>query len=121
MIVDIGGGTTEMALFPWAAFPTTLRIGGDAVNQAILRYMRRTYHLEIGEHTVEKAKIEIACATAPSNETYYIKGRNLSTGLPGGIDVSAKEISEAIADPLQAILEAVRATLRRPLPNWPRI
>lgn len=119
LIVDIGGGTTEVALLSLGGVVAgkSLRVGGDEMNQAIVRYMRRVYNLDIGDRTAEKAKMEIAYAIDPVQETYLIKGRNLATGLPCGIEVSAAEISESIAEPLQAILEAVRATLEKTPPE----
>ena len=119
MIVDIGGGTTEMALLSLGGVVSgkSLRIGGDEINRVIQRYMRRVYNLDIGERTAEKAKIVIAYAADPAIESYLIKGRQLATGLPEGIEVTAQEIAEAIAEPLRTILEATRTTLEKTPPE----
>ena len=120
MIIDIGGGTTEMALLSLGGVVAgkSLRIGGDEISQTIQRYMRRLYNLDIGERTAEQAKIEIAYATDPPvAESYLIRGRHLATGLPAAIEVTAREISETIAEPLQSILEAARATLEKTPPE----
>lgn len=120
MVVDIGGGTTEVAILSLGGVVVgkSIRIGGDEMNQAIVRYMRKTYNIDIGDRTAEKAKIEIGYAMdAPPDVTHVLKGRNLATGLPNGVDVSAVEISDCISEPLQAILETVRSTLEKTPPE----
>ncbi|MDK2823730.1 MAG: rod shape-determining protein MreB [Clostridia bacterium] len=120
MIVDIGGGTTEVAIISLGGVVVgkSLRIGGDEMNQAIIRYMKRTYNLEIGDRTAEQAKIHIGYATDPNpTVTYTIKGRNLATGLPNSIDITAKEISEALVEPINRIIEAIRSTLEKTPPE----
>ncbi len=120
MVVDIGGGTTEVALISLGGIVIgkSLRIGGDEMNYAIIRYMRRVYNLDIGDRTAENTKMEIGYAIdPPDGEMYYVKGRNLATGLPNSIEVSAKEISEALSEPLQAILESVQDTLEKTPPE----
>ncbi|MGI6227974.1 MAG: rod shape-determining protein, partial [Peptococcales bacterium] len=90
MVVDIGGGTTEVAIISLGGIVVgkSIRVGGDDMNQAIVRYMKRNYNLEIGERTAEHAKIHIGYATNPNPAaTFTIKGRNLATGLPNSIEV----------------------------------
>lgn len=120
MIVDIGGGTTEVAIISLGGVVVgkSLRVGGDQMNQAIIRYMKRSYNLEVGDRTAEQAKIHIGYATDPSlTETYTIKGRNLATGLPNSIEITAKEVSEALAEPINSIIEAIRSTLEKTPPE----
>ncbi len=120
MVVDIGGGTTEVAIISLGGVVVgkSLRVGGDEMNQAIIRYMRRAYNLDVGDRTAEKTKIEIGYATDPPlSEVYLVKGRNLATGLPNGIEVSAREISDALAEPINAIIEAIRTTLEKTPPE----
>jgi len=120
LVLDIGGGTSEVALISLGGVVVgkSLRVGGDEMNQVIARYLRKAYNLDVGERTAEKAKIEIGYASdPPPNLAYFIKGRDLATGLPHGIEVKAKEICEALGEPLQAILEAVRSTLEKTPPE----
>ncbi|MBZ4653677.1 MAG: cell shape determining protein MreB/Mrl family [Peptococcaceae bacterium] len=120
MVVDIGGGTTEVAIISLGGVVVgkSLRVGGDEMNQAIIRYMRRAYNLDVGDRTAEKTKMEIGYATDPPlSEAYLVKGRNLATGLPNGIEVSAREISDALAEPINAIIEAIRTTLEKTPPE----
>lgn len=120
MVVDIGGGTTEVAILSLGGVVVgkSIRIAGDDMNQSIVRYMRRVYNLEIGDRSAENAKIEVGYAIdAPQELTYQLKGRNLATGLPSGIDVSAREISEALGESLNSILETVRSTLEKTPPE----
>ncbi|MFZ5754613.1 MAG: rod shape-determining protein [Bacillota bacterium] len=120
MVVDIGGGTTEVAIISLGGVVVgkSLRVGGDEMNQAIIRYMRRAYNLDVGDRTAEKTKMEIGYATDPPlSEVYLVKGRNLATGLPNGIEVSAREISDALAEPINAIIEAIRNTLEKTPPE----
>ncbi len=120
MIVDIGGGTTEIAVISLGGvvLGNSLRSAGDAINQGIIDYMKRTYNLEVGDKTAEEAKIHIGYATdAPATEVYGIKGRNLATGLPANIDVTAKEITEAIEKPISLVIDTIRATLEKTPPE----
>lgn len=120
MIIDIGGGTSEVAIISLGGVVVgkSLRVGGDEMNQVIIRYLRRYYNLDIGERTAEQAKMEIGYAIdAPEALKTTIKGRNLTTGLPNSLEISAKEINEALAEPLQAILDAIRATLEKTPPE----
>lgn len=120
MVVDIGGGTTEIAIISLGGVVVgkSVRVGGDVMNQSIMRYMKKTYNLEIGERTAEEAKIDVGYATNPNpNTRFAIKGRNLATGLPNSIEITAQEISEALVEPINAIIEAIRSTLEKTPPE----
>ncbi|PKM89999.1 MAG: rod shape-determining protein [Firmicutes bacterium HGW-Firmicutes-12] len=120
LVIDIGGGTSEVALISLGGVVVgkSLRVGGDEMNQVIIRHLRRNYNLDIGERTAEQTKIEIGYAIDPPEKlTTIIKGRNLATGLPNSIEISAKEICEALGEPLMSILDAIRATLEKTPPE----
>lgn len=120
MVVDIGGGTAEVAILSLGGVVVgkSIRVAGDEMNMAIVRSLRRNYNIEIGERTAEKAKIEAGYAIdPPEKEMHTIKGRSLESGLPVSLDIPAREISEALAEPLNAILEAVRSTLEKTPPE----
>ena len=120
MVVDIGGGTTEVAILSLGGVVVgkSIRVGGDELNMSIIRMIRRNYNIEIGERTAERVKIESGYATgSPAKELANIKGRSLESGLPVSIDVSVSEIADALAEPLNAILEAVRYTLEKTPPE----
>lgn len=114
MIVDIGGGTTEVAVISLGGIVTSrsIRIAGDEMDEAIVSYIRRTYNLLIGDRTAEEAKFEIGSAY-PSNQerSMTVRGRDLISGLPRSITITSSEIREAIQEPLNAIVEAVKVTL----------
>ena len=116
MIVDIGGGTTEVAVISLSGIvqSRSLRVGGDKLDESIIAYMKRKYNLMIGERTAEMVKIKIGSATVVDQETTMdVKGRDLVDGLPKTIEVSSKEIREAMAEPLAAILASIKETLER--------
>ena len=116
MIVDIGGGTCEIAIISLAGivFARSLRVGGDEFDETIVAHMKRAYNLMIGERTAEDIKIRIGSAAALPKETSMdVKGRDLVSGLPKTITVSSQEIREAMGDPLDTIVDAVRTTLER--------
>jgi rod shape-determining protein MreB len=116
MIVDVGGGTCEMAVISLAGivFSRTLRVGGDEFDETIIAYMKRAHNLMIGERTAEDIKINIGSAYPLEQElTMDVKGRDLSTGLPKTINVRSEEIREALKEPLSSILESIRITLER--------
>ncbi len=120
LVVDIGGGTTEVALLSLGGVVVgkSLRFGGDEMNLAIVRHVKNKYSMDIGERTAEMAKIEIGYAIdAPEGRTYQIKGRSLASGLPKSINVTAAEISGALHEPLQSIIQAVRITLEKTPPE----
>ncbi|MEZ7956726.1 MAG: rod shape-determining protein [Rubritalea sp.] len=116
MIVDIGGGTTEVALISLAGivYSRSVRTAGDELDEAIISYMKRAYNLMIGERTAEEIKIRLGSAIElPKELTMDVKGRDLVAGLPKTMKISSEEIREAIADPLSTIIDAVRTTLER--------
>jgi rod shape-determining protein MreB len=116
MIVDIGGGTTEVALISLAGivFSRSVRVGGDAMDECIVQYMKRVYNLLIGERTAEEIKITMGSAYPLEQETTMeVKGRDLVAGLPKTITVSSAEIREALQEPIGSIVEAIKITLER--------
>lgn len=116
MIVDIGGGTTEVAVISLAGivFCRSVRIGGDEMDECIVQYMKRVYNLMIGERTAEEIKISIGSAYPVGEEkTFDVKGRDLVAGLPKTLTITSEEIREALQEPVSAILEAIRITLER--------
>ncbi|MBF0493586.1 MAG: rod shape-determining protein [Candidatus Omnitrophica bacterium] len=120
MIIDIGGGTTEMAVISLAGivFAKSIRIGGDELDTAIINYLKRTYNLMIGERTAEDIKISIGSAYPMEQElTMEVRGRDLVAGLPKSITVNSEEIREALSEPIAQIVEAVRVTLERTPPE----
>ena len=120
MIVDIGGGTTEIAVISLAGivFAKSIRIGGDECDDAIINHLKRTYNLMIGERTAEEVKIRIGSAyPLPEETTIEVKGRDILAGLPKTITVSSEEIREALSEATAAILEAIRITLERTPPE----
>ncbi|MFZ7102313.1 MAG: rod shape-determining protein [Peptococcaceae bacterium] len=120
MIVDIGGGTTDVAIISLGGIVTSrsIRIGGDEMDDAIIHYIKRTYNLMIGDRTAEEIKIEIGSAHIEDTlGTYQVRGRDLVTGLPKNIAVSGKEIQEALKDPVNSILEAIKVCLEKTPPE----
>ncbi|MED3660980.1 rod shape-determining protein [Ureibacillus sp. FSL K6-8385] len=120
MVVDIGGGTTEVAVISLGGIVTSesVRIAGDAMDQAIISYIRKTYNLTIGERTAEQIKMEIGTARVDDvDETMEIRGRDLVTGLPKTIVISASEISESLKEAIAAIIDGVKKTLEKTPPE----
>ena len=116
MVVDIGGGTSEVAVISLGDIVTSrsARIAGDNFDEAIISYIKKKYNLLVGERTAEEIKIRIGSAYPYEGEgTMDVKGRNLMDGLPKNIEVSSEEIREALADPVNQILDAIRATLEK--------
>ncbi len=116
MIVDIGGGTTEVALISLGGivYARSVRTAGDELDEGIVSYMKRNYNLMIGERTAEDIKIRLGSAAPLAKElTMDVKGRDLVAGLPKTITITSQEIREAMADPLATIVDAVRTTLER--------
>jgi len=114
MIVDIGGGTTEMAVFSLGGIVVSrsIRVAGDEMDDEIIRYAREKYNVLIGERMAEEIKIAIGSAfPLPEEKTYILRGRNLITGLPESIEVSSVEIREALAGPLNQIVDTLKATI----------
>jgi rod shape-determining protein MreB len=120
MIVDIGGGTTEVAVISLAGivYSKSIRVAGDKMDEAITQYLKRKYNLLIGERTAEQIKITVGSAY-PNGEikTMEIKGRDLVAGVPRVMEVNSEEIREAIAEPVFAIVEAVKGALERTPPE----
>jgi len=120
MIIDIGGGTTEVAVISLAGivFSKSIRIGGDEMNEAIIEYLKKTYNLMIGERTAEEIKIKIGSAYPLEEElSTEVRGRDLIAGLPKSVTITSEEIREALQEPLRAILEATKITLERTPPE----
>lgn len=120
MVVDIGGGTSEVAVISLGGIVASrsVRVGGDELDTAIIHYVKRKYNLLIGERTAEDIKINIGSAYPYENEEdMEIKGRNLVDGLPKNIMLSPAEVREALADPISQVLDAVRTTLERTPPE----
>jgi rod shape-determining protein MreB len=120
MIVDIGGGTTDVAVISLGGIVTSrsVRVGGDAFDTAIVNYIKSTYNLLIGERTAEEVKMAIGSAARLSGESdARIRGRDLVSGLPKDLMVSPKEIRDAIEDQLLKIIGAVKATLDETPPD----
>ncbi len=120
MVVDIGGGTTEVAVISLSGIVTSrsIRVAGDEIDEAISSYIRRTYNLFIGDRTAEQAKMDIGSAYPMEQEVkMQVRGRDLITGLPRSAIISSQEIREAIAEPVNAIVEAVKVTLEATPPE----
>ena len=116
MIVDMGGGTTEVAIISLAGIvlSRSVRVGGDEMDEAIVQYMKRVYNLMIGERTAEEIKITIGSAYPLGEEmSMEVKGRDLVAGLPKTLTITSEEIREALQEPVSAIIEAIRITLER--------
>jgi rod shape-determining protein MreB and related proteins len=116
MIVDIGGGTTEVAIISLAGivYSRSVRVAGDELDESITNYMRRAYNLMIGERTAEDIKIKIGSAYPPDKETSMeVRGRDLVAGLPKTLTVTSQEVREALMEPVSVIVESVRITLER--------
>jgi rod shape-determining protein MreB len=120
MIVDIGGGTTEVAVISLAGvvFSRSVRVGGDKMDEAIVQYIKRKYNLLVGERTAELIKITIGSAY-PSNEiqTMEVKGRDLVNGVPKTIEITDEEIRDSLLEPINQIVETVRIGLERTPPE----
>ncbi len=120
MIIDIGGGTTEVAVISLAGivFSKSIRIGGDEMNEAIIEYLKKTYNLMIGERTAEDIKIKIGSAYPLEEEmSTEVRGRDLIAGLPKSITITSEEVREALQEPLRAILESTKIALERTPPE----
>jgi rod shape-determining protein MreB and related proteins len=120
MVVDIGGGTTDIAVISLAGtvYGRSLRVAGNALDEAIIQYMRKSYNLLIGERTAEQIKFQIGSA-APIDEklTMEVKGRHLLEGVPRTIRINDSEIREAMAEPLKLMVQAVRVALEKVPPE----
>lgn len=120
MIVDIGGGTTEVAVISLGGivFAKSIRIAGDKMDEAIVYYLKRKYNMLIGERTAEQIKIQIGTAYPETDiKTMSVKGRDLVAGIPRTFEINSEEIREAILEPVTSIVEAVKITLERTPPE----
>lgn len=120
MIVDIGGGTTEVAIMSLADIATceSVRIAGDDMDEAIMNHMKRTYNMMIGEQTAERIKIEVGSAAQVQPEsTMNVRGRDMISGLPRQVTITSEEIRQALQEPVQGIVEAVTRTLEHAEPE----
>jgi rod shape-determining protein MreB len=126
MIVDIGGGTTEVAIISLGGIVTcrSIRVGGDEMDEAIAAHIKRTYNLMIGERTAEDIKIRVGSASFAGPEgsnrkqlSYDVRGRDMVSGLPKTILISAEEVMQAMAEPVTAVLEAIKVCLEKTPPE----
>ena len=122
MVVDIGGGTTEVAVLSLRglAYTTSVRVGGDKMDEAIVSYVRRNHNLLIGEATAERIKQELGCAKPPVDgigKTIHIKGRDLVNGVPKEIQINQAQIAEAVSEPVATIVDGVRIALENTAPE----
>lgn len=120
MIIDIGGGTTEIAVISLSGtvFSKSIRIGGDEMDDAIIEYLKKAYNLMIGERTAEDIKIKIGSAFPLEKElTMEVKGRDLVAGLPKQVTITSEEIRDALQEPLRSIVEATKISLERTPPE----
>jgi rod shape-determining protein MreB and related proteins len=122
MVVDIGGGTTEVAVLSLRglAYTTSVRVGGDKMDEAIVSYVRRNHNLLIGEATAERIKKEVGVARPPADgigRTIHIKGRDLVNGVPKEISINQGQIAEALSEPVGTIVEGVRIALENTAPE----
>jgi rod shape-determining protein MreB len=114
MVIDIGGGTTEVAVISLSGIVTaqSIRVAGDKMDEAIVQYVKRKYNLLIGERTAELIKINIATAYPEENpQSIEVKGRDLVTGIPKTLEINSEEIREALAESINMIIDTVRVTL----------
>ncbi len=116
MIVDMGGGTTEVAIVSLSGivFSKSVRVGGDELDEAIIQYLKRTYNMLVGERTAEEIKLKIGSVYPQQEEMRMeVKGRDLIAGLPKTMIITSEEVREALLEPVSAVVEAVRVTLER--------
>ncbi len=120
MVIDIGGGTTEIAVLSLAEIVVTrsIRVGGDEMDEAIIQYLRKTYNLMIGERTAEEIKIKIGSAYPLEEELKMeVRGRDLGAGLPKMLAITSEEVREALQEPITQIVDTVRSTLEATPPE----
>ncbi|MCQ8277534.1 rod shape-determining protein [Acetobacteraceae bacterium KSS8] len=124
MIVDIGGGTTEVAVISLGGivYARSVRVGGDKMDEAIISYIRRNYNLLIGESSAEKIKIELGAAKVPDDDGDHgpwkeVKGRDLMNGVPREVVVGQRQIAESLAEPVSQIVDAVKTALENTPPE----
>jgi Actin-like ATPase involved in cell morphogenesis len=122
MVVDIGGGTAEVAVISLGDIVTSVsvRVAGDKFDESIISYVKKKYNLLIGERTAEEIKIKIGSAFPTDDNrdaSIEIKGRNLVDGLPKNVSITAEEVREALSDPLSMIIDAIKSTLEKTPPE----
>lgn len=120
IIVDIGGGTTEVAVISLGGIvvSTSLRVAGDELDEDIVNYVKKEFNLAIGETTAEEIKIGIGCATPLMTETpMVVRGRDLSTGLPQNVEITSSQVMEAMSESINDIVESVKQTLEKTPPE----
>ena len=122
MVVDVGGGTTEVAVLSLGGivYVRSIRVGGDKMDEAIIAYIRRNHNLLVGEASAERIKKQIGSASPPLNgegRVIEIKGRDLVNGVPKELVISEREIAESLAEPVGAIVEAVKVALENTAPE----
>jgi rod shape-determining protein MreB len=120
MVVDIGGGTTDVAVISLGGIVVSqsIRVAGNKMDEAIARYIRRVYNLMIGERTAEEIKIKLGSAYKLEQElAMEIRGRDLINGLPKTVKITSEEIRDALSEPVGAIVEAVKAVLEKTPPE----
>jgi rod shape-determining protein MreB len=120
IIIDIGGGTTEIAVIALSGIVTqeSIRVAGDELTMAVMQFFKRNYNLMIGERTAELIKCQVGSAMPLEEELMVeVKGRDLVAGIPKTIEVSSSEVREALADPVNQIVEAVKVSLERTPPE----
>ena len=120
MIIDIGGGTTEVAVISLCGIVvnSSIRVAGDELNESIIRYLKKVHSLAVGERTAEEIKFRLGSAyKTVENDRYDVRGLNLMSGLPRTVTISRGEVREALTEPLAAIVEAVQSTLERTPPE----
>lgn len=122
MVVDIGGGTTEVAVLSLGGivYSRSVRVGGDMMDEAIIGYIRRNHNLLVGESSAERIKKEIGSACPPEDgdgRTIEIKGRDLMNGVPKELVISERQIAESLAEPISAIIDAVKVALEHTAPE----
>lgn len=120
MVVDVGGGTTDIAVISLGGtvVSTSIKIAGDKFDEAIMRYIRKKHNVTIGERSAEELKINVGCVyPRPTDTTMEIRGRNLLSGLPKTITISSSEMMEALEEPVASIIESVHSILERTPPE----
>ena len=122
MVVDVGGGTTEVAVISLSGivYSRSVRVGGDKMDEAVIAYIRRNHNLLIGEDSAERIKTTIGTACQPedgSGETMSVKGRDLMNGMPKELVIDQQQIAESLAEPVGAIIEAVTAAIENTAPE----
>ena len=119
MVVDIGGGTSEIAVMSLGGlvYSRSLRVAGDAMDAAMVNYMRKEYNLMIGDSTAEKIKKEIGTAIPTNNNTYAVKGRDLRSGTPKEVNITEEDTAEALNDILKEMVEGIKDALESTPPE----